>query len=55
MTPSANPGIGSLLDQETQNKLRQLEMDKALAVQQENYDQASNLRNQMNRLKSVAV
>ena len=35
--------------------MRQLEMDKALAVQTENYDLAKNIRNQIERLKSVGM
>ena len=54
-TPLANPATGSFLDTETQNQLRQLEMDKALAVQNENYDQAKLLRNQIERIKAVGV
>ena len=42
-------------DKETQMKLKQLEMDKALAVQNENYDLAKYIRNQIERLKSVGV
>ena len=34
----------SFFDKDTQNKLKQLEMDKALAVQNENYDLAKHLR-----------
>ena len=45
----------SFFDKDTQNKLKQLEMDKALAVQNENYDLAKQLRNQIERLKSVGV
>ena len=37
-TPANNPGMGALFDTDTQLKLRQLEMDKAVAVQNENYD-----------------
>lgn len=56
--PSANPGQmsgGGIFDAETQQKLRQLEMDKALAVQGENYDLAKSLRDQIERLKSVGM
>ena len=42
-------------DKETQMKLKQLEMDKAMAVQNENYDLAKMLRGQIERLKSVGV
>ena len=45
----------SFFDKDTMNKLKQLEMDKALAVQNENYDLAKQLRNQIERLKSVGV
>ena len=55
-TPAANnPNQGFFFDQETNTRLRQLEMDKAIAVQNENYEQAKSLRNQIDRLKSVGV
>lgn len=54
-TPMQNPSQGGFLDIDTQNRLRQLEMDKALAVQNEDYDQAKTLREQIERLKAVGM
>ena len=39
-----NSAQGSFFDADTQSRLRQMEMDKALAVQNEDYDQAKTLR-----------
>ena len=54
-TPAANPAIGGFFDVDTQNKMRQLEMDKALAVQNEDYEQAKLVRDQIERLKTVSI
>ena len=55
-TPMTNPAMNNTFyDQDTQGKLRQLEMDKAMAVQNENYDQAKQIRQQIDRIKSVGA
>ena len=45
----------SFFDKDTQNKLKQLEMEKAMAIQNENYDLAKSLRDTIERLKSVGA
>jgi excinuclease UvrABC nuclease subunit len=52
---TGNPASAGFYDADTQNRMRQLEMDKALAVQNEHYDQAKLIRDQIERLKSVGT
>ena len=54
-TPLTNPAQGTFFDPDTQNRLRQLEMDKVTAVQNEDYDAAKRIRTQIERLKSVGT
>ena len=45
----------AFFDMDTQNKIRQLEMDKNTAIQSENYDLAKHLSEQVKRMKSVGM
>lgn len=43
------------MDPDTQNKIRQLEVDKSLAVNNENFELAKHLKMQIDRLRAVGV
>lgn len=45
---------GSGFDHDTANKMRQLEMDKQIAVSNENFELAKHLKLQIDRLRSVS-
>jgi len=58
IVPSLTPGQATdstFFDSETYAKITQLEMDKALAVQNENYDLAKHLKDQIDRMRAVGV
>jgi hypothetical protein len=42
-------------DQDTANKIRMLEVDKGIAVQNENFELAKHLKVQIDRLKAVSI
>lgn len=42
------------MDGTTMNKIKQLQAEKKRAVQQENYDLAKNIKDEIDRLKKIA-
>ena len=42
-------------DTDTQNKIRQLEIDKQIAVNNENFELAKHLKVQIDKLKAVGI
>ena len=42
-------------DTDTQNKIRQLEVDKQIAVNNENFELAKHLKVQIDKLRAVAI
>ena len=46
---------GSYFDQDTQTKIRQLEQDKQISIQNENFELAKHLKIQIDRLRAVHI